>query len=47
MLWEFAKDDVALGSGARGIGLMPIISISRAAKTAMQNIERRYIEVAQ
>lgn len=40
-LRELAKDDVALGAGARGFGLMPVISISRAAKTAIQNIEQR------
>ncbi len=40
-LRELAKDDVTLGSGSRGFGLMPVISISRAAKTAIANIERR------
>ena len=37
-LRELSKDDKALASGGRGFGLMPTISISRAAKTAMQNI---------
>jgi hypothetical protein len=40
-LRDLAKDDAALNSGARGFGLMPAISISRAAKTAIQNIEQR------
>jgi HEAT repeat protein len=40
-LRELAKDEVTLGPGARGFGLMPVISISRAAKTAIQNIEQR------
>jgi HEAT repeat protein len=40
-LRELAKDEVTLGPGARGFGLMPAISISRAAKTAIRNIEQR------
>jgi HEAT repeat protein len=40
-LRAFSKDDTALASGGRGFGLMPAISISRAAKTAIQNIEQR------
>lgn len=36
-----AKDDTNLGSGGRGFGLMPAISVSRAAQTAIQNIGRR------
>ncbi len=40
-LRELAKDDTALSSGSRGFGLMPAISISRAARTAIQLIEAR------
>jgi HEAT repeat protein len=40
-LRELAKDDKALASGGRGFGLMPAISIARAAATAIQNIEQR------
>jgi HEAT repeat protein len=40
-LRELAKDDEELASGGRGFGLMPAISISRAASTAIQNIEKR------
>jgi len=40
-LRAFSKDDAALASGGRGFGLMPAISISRAARTAIQNIEQR------
>jgi HEAT repeat protein len=40
-LRELAKDDTPLSSGSRGFGLMPAISISRAAKTAVQSIEAR------
>jgi hypothetical protein len=40
-LRELAKDKTALNSGARGFGLMPAISVARAAKTAIENIERR------
>lgn len=40
-LLELSKNDEALGSGSRGFGLMPAISISRAAKTAIGNIEHR------
>jgi len=35
------KDDTMLGAGRRGFGLMPAVSISHAARTAIQNIERR------
>jgi HEAT repeat protein len=40
-LRALAKDDAALASGGRGFGLMPAISISRAAKTAIQSITGR------
>lgn len=40
-LRTLAKDDTNLASGGRGFGLMPAISISRAAATAIQNIEAR------
>lgn len=40
-LRELAKDETALSSGSRGFGLMPAISISRAARTAIQTIEAR------
>ena len=40
-LRELAKDDAALSAGSRGFGLMPAISISRAAGTAVRNIEAR------
>jgi hypothetical protein len=36
-----ANDETALASGGRGFGFMPAISISRAARTAIQNIEQR------
>jgi HEAT repeat protein len=37
-LRELSKDDKTLASGGRGFGLMPAISISRAAKVAIRNI---------
>jgi len=40
-LRELSKDETALSSGSRGFGLMPAISISRAARTAVRNIEAR------
>jgi hypothetical protein len=40
-LRELAKDEAALSSGSRGFGLMPSISVSRAAKTAVRTIEAR------
>jgi HEAT repeat protein len=40
-LRELSKNDTGLASGGRGFGLMPAISISRAAATAIQNIEQR------
>jgi hypothetical protein len=30
-----------MGAGSRGFGLMPAVSISRAARTAIANIEKR------
>jgi HEAT repeat protein len=39
-LKELSKDDKTLASGGRGFGLMPAISISRAAKVAIRNIEQ-------
>ena len=38
LLRELSKDETNLGAGGRGFGLMPAISISRAAKLAIQNI---------
>ena len=40
-LRELQKNDTAMRSGSRGFGLMPAISIGRAAHAAIQNIERR------
>jgi hypothetical protein len=40
-LKDLAKDQTALSAGSRGFGLMPAVSISRAAKTAIQTIEAR------
>ena len=40
-LRELMKNDTQMGQGSRGFGLMPAISIARAAKTAAQNIEER------
>jgi HEAT repeat protein len=40
-LKELAKDETALSSGSRGFGLMPAVSISRAARTAVHSIEAR------
>jgi HEAT repeat protein len=40
-LKELAKDETALTAGNRGFGLMPAVSISRAAKTAVQSIQAR------
>jgi hypothetical protein len=40
-LRELSKNDTALASGGRGFGLMPAISISHAAQTAIGNIEKR------
>jgi HEAT repeat protein len=35
-----AKDDTEMNSGSRGFGLMPAVSLSRAARTAIANIEK-------
>jgi hypothetical protein len=40
-LRDLAKDDTMMGAGSRGFGLMPAVSISRAARTAIANIEKR------
>jgi hypothetical protein len=40
-LRELAKNDTELNAGSRGFGFMPAVSISRAAKTAIENIESR------
>ena len=40
-LRELGKNDMAMGSGSRGFGLMPAISLARAAKTAVEAIEKR------
>ena len=40
-LRELMKNDTQMGQGSRGFGLMPAISIARAAKTATQSIEER------
>jgi HEAT repeat protein len=40
-LREFQKNETAMGPGSRGFGLMPAISLSRAANTAIQNLEKR------
>ena len=40
-LRELAKDDEKISSGARGFGFMPAITISKAAKFAIQSIEQR------
>ncbi|MDP9172090.1 MAG: HEAT repeat domain-containing protein [Acidobacteriota bacterium] len=40
-LRELSKDDAGLNGGARGFGFMPAISISKAAKTAIANIQER------
>ena len=41
LLRDLAKNDEVLGTGSRGFGLMPAISIARAARTAIQAIESR------
>lgn len=38
---ELMKSDMQLNSGSRGFGLMPAVSLARAARTAVANIERR------
>ena len=40
-LRELGKDDQALGTGSRGFGLMPAISIAKAANTAIRAIQAR------
>lgn len=40
-LKELAKDDAMASAGGRGFGLMPAISISKAAQTAIARIEQR------
>ncbi|NDJ12872.1 MAG: HEAT repeat domain-containing protein [Acidobacteriia bacterium] len=40
-LRELGKNDMAMGSGSRGFGVMPAISLARAAKTAVEAIEKR------
>jgi len=40
-LRDLETNDTMLGSGSRGFGLMPAISIARAARTAIDNIEKR------
>jgi len=39
-LKDLAKDDQEMNAGSRGFGFMPAVSISRAAKTAIANIEK-------
>ena len=40
-LRQMEKDDTMMGSGSRGFGLMPAVSISHAARTAIENIGQR------
>jgi HEAT repeat protein len=40
-LRELAKNDVEMNAGSRGFGLMPAVSIARAARTAIAGIEER------
>jgi hypothetical protein len=40
-LKELMKNDMQLNSGSRGFGLMPAISLAHAARTAIENIEKR------
>jgi hypothetical protein len=40
-LRRMENNDATLGGGSRGFGFMPAISISRAARTAIANIEQR------
>jgi HEAT repeat protein len=40
-LKELAKNEGELNSGSRGFGLMPAVSLGRAARTAIENIEVR------
>jgi hypothetical protein len=41
MLTQLGKNDATIGSGSRGFGLMPAVSIARAARTAIQTINDR------
>ena len=41
-LRELMKNDEKMGQGSRGFGLMPAISIGRAARTAAENITQRF-----
>jgi HEAT repeat protein len=41
-LRELMKNDEKMGQGSRGFGLMPAISIARAARTAAENITQRF-----
>jgi HEAT repeat protein len=38
---ELMKSDMQLNAGSRGFGLMPAISLARAARTAIANIQQR------
>jgi hypothetical protein len=40
-LRELAKIETEMNGGSRGFGLMPAVSLSRAAKTAIAGIEQR------
>jgi HEAT repeat protein len=40
VLKDLAKNDTEMSSGSRGFGLMPAVSLSRAARTAIANIEK-------
>jgi len=40
-LQELTKSDMQMGQGSRGFGLMPAISLARAATTAIENINAR------
>jgi HEAT repeat protein len=41
-LQELMKNDEKMGQGSRGFGLMPAISIGRAARTAAETITQRF-----
>jgi hypothetical protein len=41
-LRDLMKNDEKIGQGSRGFGLMPAISIGRAARTAAENITQRF-----
>lgn len=41
MLHELAGSDSEMNGGTRGFGFMPAVSLARAAKTAIANIEQR------